>query len=90
MVEVDLCDSPKGDGYVRVCDFGMTLMRLSYSFDVGTTGLPKISHIAYFVVQRLRQDRMNERCRLSGYGSWRRGVTGHASYLQVIALRMRW
>ena len=36
MVEVYLRDSPKGDGYVRVCDFGMTLMRLSYSFDVGT------------------------------------------------------
>ena len=36
MVEVYLRDSPKGDGYVRVCDSGMTLMRLSYSFDVGT------------------------------------------------------
>ena len=36
MVEVYLQDSPKGDGYVRVCDFGLTLMRLSYSFDVST------------------------------------------------------
>ena len=36
MVEVYLRDSPKGDGYDRVCDFGMTLMRRSYSFDVST------------------------------------------------------
>ncbi len=36
MVEVYLQDSPKGDGYVRLCDFGLTLMRLSYSFEVGT------------------------------------------------------
>ena len=36
MVELYLQDSPKGDGYVRICDFGLTLMRLSYSFDVGT------------------------------------------------------
>ena len=36
MVEIYLGDSPKGDGYVRVCDFGLTLMRLSYSFDVST------------------------------------------------------
>ena len=36
MVEVYLQDSPKGDRYVRVCDFGLTLMRLSYTFDVGT------------------------------------------------------
>ena len=36
MVEIYLGDSPKGDGYVRVSDFGMSLMRLSYSFDVST------------------------------------------------------
>ena len=36
MVEVYLQDSPKSEGHVRVCDFGLTLMRLSYSFDVGT------------------------------------------------------
>ena len=36
MVEVYLRDSPQGKGYMRVCDFGMTLMRLSYSFDVST------------------------------------------------------
>ena len=36
MVEVYLQDSPKGDGYIRVCDFGLTLMRLSYNFEIGT------------------------------------------------------
>ncbi len=36
MVDVYLQDSPKGEGYARICDFGMTLMRLSYTFDVST------------------------------------------------------
>ena len=36
MVDIYVQDSPKGDGYVRICDFGMTLMRLSYTFDVST------------------------------------------------------
>ena len=33
MVDIYLQSSPLGDGYVRICDFGMTLMRLSYTFD---------------------------------------------------------
>ena len=36
MVEIYLADSPKGQGYVRICDFGLTLMRLSYTYDVST------------------------------------------------------
>ncbi len=36
MVGVYLQDSPKGEDYARVCDFGMTLMRLSYTFEVST------------------------------------------------------
>ena len=36
MVDIYVHDSPMGDGYVRICDFGMTLMRLSYTFDVST------------------------------------------------------
>ena len=36
MVDVYLQDSPKGEDYARVCDFGMTLMRLSYTFEVST------------------------------------------------------
>lgn len=31
MVDVYLQDSPKGTDYARICDFGMTLMRLSKS-----------------------------------------------------------
>ena len=27
MIDVYLQDSPRGEGYVRICDFGMTLMR---------------------------------------------------------------
>ena len=37
MVEIYLQDSPKGEGYVRICDFGLTLMRLSYTYDISTT-----------------------------------------------------
>ena len=36
MVDVYFQDSPKGDEYIRICDFGMTLMRLSYTYDVNT------------------------------------------------------
>ena len=36
MVDIYVQDSPKGDGYVRGCDVGMTLMRLSYVFDAHT------------------------------------------------------
>ena len=36
MVDIYVHDSPMGDGYVRICDFGMTLMRLSYTFEVST------------------------------------------------------
>ena len=36
MVDIYVHDSPMGDEYVRICDFGMTLMRLSYTFDVST------------------------------------------------------
>ena len=42
MVDIYLHDSPKGDGYVRICDFGMTLMRLSYAFDVSTPARERI------------------------------------------------
>ena len=33
MLDIYLQSSPLGDGYIRICDFGMTLMRLSYTFD---------------------------------------------------------
>ena len=36
MVDIYLQDSPKGDGYVRICDYGLTLMRLSYTYDIST------------------------------------------------------
>ncbi len=36
MVDVYLQESPKGEEYVRICDFGMALMRLSYTFDITT------------------------------------------------------
>ena len=36
MVDIYFQDSPKGEGYIRICDFGMTLMRLSYTYDVNT------------------------------------------------------
>lgn len=42
MVDIYVHDSPKGDGYVRICDFGMTLMRLSYAFEVSTPARERI------------------------------------------------
>ena len=42
MVEVYLQDSPAGNETVRLCDFGLTLMRLSYTFDPSTTARQRI------------------------------------------------
>ena len=42
MVEIYLHDSPKGDGYVRICDFGLTLMRISYTYDISTATRQRI------------------------------------------------
>ena len=42
MVDIYLTDSPKGEGWARICDFGMTLMRLSYTFDVNTPARQRI------------------------------------------------
>ena len=42
MVDVYLQDSPKGDEYVRICDFGMAVMRLSYTFDITTPARQQI------------------------------------------------
>ncbi len=36
MLDVYLDDSPMDSSYVRVCDFGLALMRLSYTFDLST------------------------------------------------------
>ena len=36
MVDIYLRESPLGEGYIRICDFGMTLMRLSYTFEIST------------------------------------------------------
>ena len=36
MVEIYLADSPKGEEYVRICDYGLTLMRLSYTYEIST------------------------------------------------------
>ena len=42
MVDIYLVDSPRGEGYVRVCDFGMALMRLSYTYEVNTAARQRI------------------------------------------------
>ena len=34
MVDIYLQDSPLGEGHVRICDFGLTLMRLSYTLNM--------------------------------------------------------
>lgn len=37
MVDIYLVESPRGKGYIRLCDFGLTLMRLSYTLDMTET-----------------------------------------------------
>ena len=36
MVDIYLTDSPQGDSHVRVCDYGLAMMRLSYTYEVNT------------------------------------------------------
>ena len=36
MVDIYLQDSPLGENHVRICDFGLTLMRLSYTYEIST------------------------------------------------------
>ena len=42
MVDIYLQESPQGEAYVRICDFGMALMRLSYSYDLNTDARRRI------------------------------------------------
>ncbi len=42
MVDIYLQESPFGENYVRVCDFGLSLMRLSYTFDVNSSTRQRI------------------------------------------------
>ena len=42
MVDVYIQDSPRGEEHVRICDFGMALMRLSYTFEVSTPARERI------------------------------------------------
>ena len=36
MVEIYLQESPRGEEHVRICDYGLTLMRLSYTYEIST------------------------------------------------------
>lgn len=42
MVDIYLLDSPRGEGVVRICDFGLTLMRLSYTYEISTPARQRI------------------------------------------------
>ncbi len=42
IIDIYLQDSSSGDGFVRVCDFGLALMRLSYTFDFSTPARQRI------------------------------------------------
>ncbi len=42
MVDIYLQDSPKGEGHIRICDYGLGLMRLSYTYELGTDSRRKI------------------------------------------------
>ena len=34
MVDIYLQDSPQGENYIRICDYGMAVMRLSYTYEI--------------------------------------------------------
>ena len=42
MIDIYLQDSPEGEGYVRICDFGLAQMRLSYTYEVNTPSRQQI------------------------------------------------
>lgn len=42
MVDIYLQESQQGEAYVRICDLGMALMRLSYSYDLNTDARRRI------------------------------------------------
>jgi hypothetical protein len=42
MVDIYLVDSPLGESYVRICDFGMALMRLPYTYEINTSARQRI------------------------------------------------
>ena len=42
MVDIYLQESPRGEAYIRICDLGMALMRLSYSYDLNTDARRRI------------------------------------------------
>lgn len=42
MLDIYLQESPKGENYIRICDFGLTLMRLSYSYEVNSARRKKV------------------------------------------------
>lgn len=42
IVDVYLEDSPLGNGDIRICDFGLTIMRLSYTFEISTSNRQRI------------------------------------------------
>jgi hypothetical protein len=45
---IDLFIQPLEDGRFRICDFGMTLMRLSYTYELDT---PAKERIFYRIVE---------------------------------------
>ncbi len=42
MVDIYIEDSPNGEDCIRICDYGMTLMRLSYAYEVNSETRQKI------------------------------------------------
>ena len=42
MVDIYLQDSPEGENHIRICDFGMAVMRLSYTYELNTHSRQKI------------------------------------------------
>ena len=42
IIDAYLIDSPNGENIVRICDFGLTLMRLSYNYEVSTPARQRI------------------------------------------------
>ena len=58
MLDVYLQDSPMGEEYVRICDFGLALMRLSYTYNVDTLARQRILN-SILINNKVEKDNSN-------------------------------
>ena len=58
MLDVYLQESPLGEEYIRICDFGLALMRLSYAYNLDTPARQRILD-SILINNRVKNDHTN-------------------------------